>query len=196
MFTTRELTFLALLAAVNSVIEISLGSLMHAFGIPGKSIILLTINLIVYYTARSVVDKKGSIAFTGFVIAFIKAVYGWEASKLGPAFAIMTEALVVEACLLFMPVRTWSACASGAVVKVYALFLPLIQYLVLGQGKGKANIERLMSGFNSLFPALHLEVLILIGIVWAAIVGAVMGYFAYKTAIQAAKIYRERRKAA
>ncbi len=188
-FTVKELAFLALLAAVNSVIEITLGSIMHALKIPGKSVVLVTINMMIYFTAYSSVQKKGAIVLTGFITAFIKIAYGWGGSKLAPAAAIFLEAAIIEACFSVMPLKNWSSAISGALVKLFSFFFPILSYLVFGIEKGFANITATISAINANLPFLSFPIIIASFIIWNIILGALLGLLAYRTSNIALKIF-------
>ena len=57
-FTIKEIALIAILTAVVSTVEISIGSFMHAFNLHGKSIVLTTTAMIIYFTAFSITKKK------------------------------------------------------------------------------------------------------------------------------------------
>lgn len=195
-FTPKEIAFLGMMAAANSAVEISLGSLMHSLHIPGKSIILVTINMIIYFAAIKATGKKGSIIITGFITAFIKLIYGWEFSKLGPAFAIFSEAAIMELCVMLMPLKSWSSIVTGGIVKAYAMYFPLVSYLIFGGGKGAKVLKKLITDIEKIFPAMSFELMVAAATVWNIIIGAALGYIAYKTAEKAVEIYKTRSKTA
>ncbi len=150
--TVTQLTVLAVIAAVNSVMEISIGSLMHMFKIPAVGTFMIMVNLSLYLIARNIVPKKGVIMIVGFITAFIKLVYGGELSRLGPSAAIFLEAALIEAVFLFLPLKNWSAMVSGGFANVFVLFYPFISYLLFGGRGGAANIEKVMSSASKILP--------------------------------------------
>lgn len=188
-FTVREISFIALLAAVNSVAEISIGSLMHALHLPGKGIVLVSINLIIYFLVSMTIKKRGTVLTVGFITSFIKLVYGWEAVKIGPSAAILTEAAIVEGILYISAIKPWTAVLCGSAAKIFTLFFPFISYMVLGMDRGGANVQRIIEGIDSMFPALPLAYLILLGVLWNAVIGGVLGYAAFHAAKGGFKIY-------
>lgn len=191
-FTVREMTLIALLAAVNSVVEISLGSLMHNLKIPFSGSILIVFNLAVYMLVRALVPKYGVIVSTGFITAFIKLVYGSEVLKLGPAMAIFMESALVEALFVFLRNSVFSGALAGGATNVFVLFYPLFSVLVLGGNRGAVTIADVMARISlvggKFFPGLTLWLGILLTAAFYFAVGLLLGTAAWFFSRQCLKV--------
>lgn len=170
---TKELAILAVIAVVNSVLEISLGSLMHAFKIPNAGVFMIMVNLSLYLLAKGIVPKKGIVIIIGFITAFIKLVYGGELSRLGPAFAILMEAGIIEVILCFLPVKLYTALICGGFTNVFVLFYPLISYTLFGGGTGIANLNRVFSAMPSYLVKLGLPIAIVVYFFLGVAIGSI-----------------------
>ena len=178
--TTKELAILAILAVVNSVLEISLGSLMHAFKIPNAGVFMIMINLSIYLLARGIVPKRGIVFIIGFITAFIKLVYGGELSRLDPAFAILMEAGIIEVILCVMPLKLYTALVCGGLTNVFVLFYPFISYAVFGGGIGLANMGRVFSSMPVFLVKLGLPIAILFYFCLGLALGNISWYISQK----------------
>jgi hypothetical protein len=101
-YTTRELVTLAVFGAIWGVIEISLGSVLHAVQIPLTGLVLSTLGLLVALIGRLFVPRRGSILFIG-VIATVLKLFSIGNIIIGPMIGILTEALVAELILDLFP---------------------------------------------------------------------------------------------
>lgn len=104
-FSTRELVIMAVFGALWGVVEISLGSVLHAIKIPLTGLALTAIGLLVALIGRLFVPKRGSTFFIG-VIATILKLFSIGNIIIGPMIGIITEALVAELILDIFPKPT------------------------------------------------------------------------------------------
>jgi ABC-type thiamin/hydroxymethylpyrimidine transport system permease subunit len=104
-FTTRELVTMAVFGALWGVVEISLGSVLHAIKIPLTGLALTAIGLLVALIGRLFVPRRGSTFFIG-VIATILKLFSIGNIIIGPMIGILAEALVAELVLDIFPKPT------------------------------------------------------------------------------------------
>ncbi len=113
-FSTRQLVILAVFGALWGVVEVSLGSVLHAIKVPMSGPLLAGLGLMLAIMARSFVPKRGSTFFIG-LIAMILKLFSIGSIVLGPMVAILMEALVAEVVLSFFndPSRLSYVLAGG-----------------------------------------------------------------------------------
>ena len=130
-FTTRQLVTMAVFGALWGVVEISLGSVLHAIKIPLTGLALTTIGLLVALIGRLFVPKRGSTFFIG-VIATVLKLFSIGNIIIGPMIGILTEALVAELILDIFPKPTRLAfilaVAGGA---LWTLIQPFVTGLLI-----------------------------------------------------------------
>jgi ABC-type thiamin/hydroxymethylpyrimidine transport system permease subunit len=130
-FTTRQLVTMAVFGALWGVVEIGLGSVLHAIKIPLTGLALTTIGLLVALIGRLFVPKRGSTFFIG-VIATVLKLFSIGNIVIGPMIGILTEALVAELILDIFPKPTRLAfilaVAGGA---LWTLIQPFVTGLLI-----------------------------------------------------------------
>ncbi len=99
-YTTRELVTLAVFGALWGAVEITLGSVLHAFHLPMSGAILAALGLALVIISKRYVPKRGSILFIG-VIAMILKLFSIGSIVIGPMVGILMEAVVAEGVFLF-----------------------------------------------------------------------------------------------
>ncbi len=188
-FKIKEIALIAVLASVTSAVEISIGSFMHAFGLHGKSIVLTTTAMIIYFTAFSIIKKRGTVITIGFITAFIKLVYGWEMSKLSPVLSILGESIVTEIILCFLPLNAVTGIITGASLKIFNLVFPFISFWILGGKTAGKNLAKLFDSIQKIFPSLSFPMIVTAGILWTIILGGILGYIAFEISKQVIKLH-------
>ena len=134
-FTTRELVTLAVFGALWGVVEISLGSLLHAINMPMSGMVLAAIGLTVALIGRIFVPRPGATLFIG-VIAMALKLFSIGSVVIGPMLGILSEALVAELTLTAFkrPIRIALILAGGLGV-LWTLVHPFITNpLLFGRG--------------------------------------------------------------
>jgi ABC-type thiamin/hydroxymethylpyrimidine transport system permease subunit len=130
-FTTRQLVTMAVFGALWGVVEISLGSVLHAIKIPLTGLALSTLGLLVALIGRLFVPKRGSTFFIG-VIATVLKLFSIGNIVIGPMIGILIEALIAELILDIFPKPTRLAfvltIAGGA---LWTLFQPFVTGLLI-----------------------------------------------------------------
>ena len=193
-FTIKEIALIAVLAAVVSTVEISIGSFMHAFNLHGKSIVLTTTAMIIYFTAFSITKKRGTVITIGFITAFIKLVYGWEMSKLSPVLSILGESIVTEIILCFLPLNVITGAITGASLKIFNLVFPFISFWIIGGKTAGKNLSKLFDSVQRIFPSLSFPMIVIAGIIWTIILGCILGYIAFMISKQVTKLHDKVKK--
>src|SRR5512143_1595609 len=97
-FTTRELVTMAVFGALWGLVEISLGSVLHAINLPLSGMLLSIIGVMVAVIGRLFVSRRGSTLFIG-VIAMVLKLFSIGNILIGPMVAIFVEALIAELIL-------------------------------------------------------------------------------------------------
>jgi hypothetical protein len=96
---------MAIFGALWGVVEISLGSVLHAIKIPLTGLSLTAVGLLVALIGRVFVPKRGSTFFIG-VIAMLLKLFSIGNIIIGPMIGILSEALVAELVLDIFPKPT------------------------------------------------------------------------------------------
>lgn len=97
-FSTRELVLMAVFGALWGLVEIALGSVLHAIDLPLTGMTLSVIGAMLLCLGRLFVPRRGSSLFIG-VIAMILKLFSIGSVVLGPMVGILAEAIVVEVVL-------------------------------------------------------------------------------------------------
>jgi hypothetical protein len=130
-FSTRDLVTLAVFGALWGIVEIGLGSVLHAINIPLTGLILTLIGVAIAMIGRLFVPRTGSTFFIG-VIATILKLFSIGNIIVGPMIAILAEALVVEIVLdLFKHPSLVVFLIAGAGAAIWTLVQPFITGLLL-----------------------------------------------------------------
>lgn len=128
-----ELTILALLASCNAVLELSLGTYLHALKLPMTGSIMVGINLIVYVIGYNFVQKKGTVMTVGFLTCFLTLFLG--PFKKFTIIAILLESLIVEIYFSLMGYNRLSLTLASVSSNLFCFFYAVtMATLVLGRG--------------------------------------------------------------
>ena len=101
-YSVRELVLLAVFGALWGVVEIGLGSLLHATNIPLSGLLLTAIGLSVAVVGRLFIPRRGSTIFIGLIATILK-VFSIGNIIIGPMIGIISEALIAELLLDLFP---------------------------------------------------------------------------------------------
>jgi len=125
-FSTRELVTLAVFGALWGLVEISLGSILHAVDLPMTGMVLSIIGVMVASIGRLFVPRRGSTIFIG-VIAMVLKLFSIGNALIGPMVGIFVGALLAELILDVFPKPSLpafiSACAGAALWTVVQPFV-------------------------------------------------------------------------
>lgn len=130
-FSTRELVTLTVFGALWGVVEISVGSLLHALNLPLSGTILAAAGLMIALIGRLFVPRRGSTIFIG-VIAMVLKLFSIGSVVAGPMIGILAEAVIAEIILTaFARPSRPSFIVAGALGVLWTLFQPFVTGLLL-----------------------------------------------------------------
>jgi hypothetical protein len=130
-YSTRQLVTLAVFGALWGVVEITLGSILHALNVPLTGAFMAAIGLAIVISSKLFVPVRGSILFIG-VIAMILKLFSIGSIVIGPMVGILLEALVAEGVFLFFsrPNRM-SFILAGSLGVLWTLIQPFFTGMLL-----------------------------------------------------------------
>ncbi len=130
-FTTRELVTLTVFGTLWGVVEMSLGSLVHALNIPLSGAVLAAAGLTIALIGRLFVPRRGSTLFIG-VVAMLLKLFSIGSVVVGPMIGILIEATIAELVLsIFGRPSRLSFVVAGALGVTWTLGQPFLTGLVL-----------------------------------------------------------------
>ncbi len=186
-YTIRDWVTIGLFGALWGVVEMTLGSVLHAIYPPLADtfltgVVLGGIGAAVALTGRHFVLKRGSVALIGVVTALLKLLGPGE-NKIGPVVAILIEGVLMEMALLFARTpRRWTFVVGGALAVAWNLpHKFLMMRLLYGKGIAEVYTKMVRDGSQSLglAPSLALLILALLLLIRLA-VGALGGWGAWE----------------
>jgi ABC-type thiamin/hydroxymethylpyrimidine transport system permease subunit len=122
---------MAVFGALWGLVEISLGSVLHAINIPLTGLALTCVGLAVAMIGRLFVPRRGSTIFIG-VIATVLKLFSIGNIIIGPMIAILAEALIAEIILdLFPRPSRLAFMLTGAGGALWTLVQPFVTGLLL-----------------------------------------------------------------
>ena len=181
-FSTRELVTLAVFGALWGLVEISLGSILHAINIPLTGLLLSTIGIMVASIARLFVPRRGSTIFIG-VIAMVLKLFSIGNILIGPMVGIITEAIIAELILDAFPKPSMAAfifaCAGAALWTIVQPFVTGI--LLFGRNLLLVWLDMLDMG-SRLFgiPSQAAVGIVLALVILHLVIGGIGGWLAWK----------------
>lgn len=181
-FSTRELVTLAVFGALWGLVEISLGSVLHAIDIPLSGMTLAIVGVMVASMGRLFVPRRGSTLFIG-ALAMILKLFSIGSVVLGPMVGILVEALVAELILsAFAKPSLFAfmlACMGGALwTVIHPFFTGLVFF---GRDMFVVWLDLLDSGSRIFhLPAQAALWIVLILVAVHLLAGGVGGWLAWK----------------
>lgn len=188
----NEFITTALFGALWGVIEVSLGTILHASKIPFRGTALTIIAVVLITTSRSFINYKGSMIAISAVAASLKLIT-LPGFNITPFIAILMQGIIAEVVFTFFSYHLISALLSGSFIMLYTLIHSLImQGIFFGLGIYNVYVEIL----NSIGKAINYEgkmALILIPLIvfMYILTGAGAGWFGYLTANRTKEILQE-----
>ncbi len=188
----NELITTALFGALWGVIEVFLGTILHASKIPFRGTALTIIAVVLITTSRSFINYKGSMIAISAVAATLKLIT-LPGFNITPFIAIMMQGIIAEIVFSFFNYNFISSLFAGSSIMLYTLIHSLImQGIFFGLGIYNVYIELL----NSIGRAINYDgqmslVLIPIIILLYILFGAGAGWYGYATANRTKEILKE-----
>lgn len=181
-FTTRELVTLAVFGALWGLVEISLGSVLHAVDLPKTGLVLSTLGVMIACIGRLFVPRRGSTLFIG-VIAMVLKLFSIGSVILGPMIGILAEAIVAEIILdLFRKPSLAAFLATCMAAALWVFIHPFVTGLLLwGQSLLMVWLDMLDEG-SRLFgiPTGAVVGIVLAVVLLHLVLGALGGWLAWK----------------
>jgi hypothetical protein len=180
---TRDLTVLALFAALLSALEIFLGNFLHLLHFPFTGHLLVGLDLVCYLVLKRQLPWKGSVLLAGLLVAIIRFL-GFPGFAFFPSLAIFLEAGLVELVFLFFGTGLTGALVGGVLTGYFVLAFRAFGFFFLVY-LGRAGSEAPpFSDWSRLFGA---GFLLWFLIFFPLISGLIWGFFAYKLAAYISK---------
>lgn len=141
-YSASDITLIAALTACNSVLELSVGNLLHVIGFSLKGSVMVGLNLLVYVLLFSRLRRFGAVTMCGFATAFVNyAITG--GFKLFALYCIVLEALAIDLILSACGVNRKSTCIAGTAAGILAFLCGLINGVIFMGGDFSAVCRRL-----------------------------------------------------
>lgn len=188
----NELITTALFGALWGVIEVFLGTILHASKIPFRGTVLTIIAVVLITTSRSFINYKGSMIAISAVVATLKLIT-LPGFNITPFIAIIMQGIIAEIIFSFFNYNFISSLFAGSSILIYTLIHSLImQGIFFGLGIYNVYIELL----NSIGKAINYDgqmSLVLIPVIFLLyiLIGAGTGWFGYATANRTKEILKE-----
>jgi|GEM_PF-2262910 len=130
MYKARDVAYIGILAALNSVSEVFIGGSLYILGFYFKGTIMIGINLLLYVITREMVNKRGDVLAVAFITAFLRFAF---LGQLSAALGIFIEGIIVEVVFDILRADSKGCIVAGALANTWTLFHPfLIGIYILG----------------------------------------------------------------
>jgi hypothetical protein len=123
--TTRQLCSLALLAATNSAIEATLGSILHFINFPLTGLMMIGVNTIIYIFAHRVCPKSGIITIVALATVLGNISLG-GAFKPFALTAIVLEGAIVDLLISLFGFRRECYIAASSLICLFSMIYPVL----------------------------------------------------------------------
>lgn len=187
--STRDLVYIAVLAALWAGSENVLGAQLHAMNIPFNGIPLTAIAVFLMVTGRSLVPKAGSTILMGVVVALLRTL-SIGGVLLSPMIAILMEALLVELTMTAGGATQLASLIGGALAEIWSFVHPfVIQPLLFGSQILVIYEKTILAGSKMLGvdPA-NVILIILVIVVLHGIAGIVAGVVGWRFSLRAKRV--------
>lgn len=188
-FSTRDLVYIAVLAALWAGSENVIGAQLHAMNIPFNGIPLTAIAVFLMVTGRSLVPKVGSTFLMGIVVALLR-ILSIGGVLLSPMIAILMEALLVELTMTVGGANQLASLIGGMLAEIWSFVHPfVIQPLLFGWQIVVIYQKTILAGSKMLGvdPA-NVILIILVIIVLHGVVGAIAGVVGWRFSLRAKRV--------
>lgn len=188
----NEFIITALFGALWGIIEISLGTILHASKIPFRGTALTIIAVVLITTSRSFINYKGSMILISTVAATLKLIM-LPGFNITPFIAILMQGIIAEIVFTFFSYQLISSLLAGSSIMLYTLIHSLVmQGIFFGLGIYNVYIEIM----NSIGKAINYEgqmslILIPVIVFIYILTGVGAGWFGYLTANRTKEILQE-----
>jgi hypothetical protein len=182
----------ALFGTLWGIVEISLGTLLHASKLPFRGTLLTLLAVVLITVSRSFINYKGSIIAISSVAAVLKLVT-LPGFNITPFIAIMMEGIIAEIVFSVFAYGLISSLVTGSLILFYVLIHSL---LMQGIFFGFCIYNVYLGVMSSIGKAMNYEgeitlILINVIILLYLIAGAGAGWFGYAAAVRTKEILQE-----
>jgi len=187
--STKDLVYIAVLAALWAGSENILGAQLHAMSLPFSGAALTAIAVFLMVTCRSLVRKAGSILLMGIVVALLK-VLSIGGIVLSPMIAIFMEALLMELAMTLGGTSQATSLIGGMLADMWAFVHPFVVQPLLFGTPMLIIYNKTISGGSKMLgidPA-NIIVIILALVVAHAVLGAIAGVAGWRFSDRAKRI--------
>lgn len=131
-YSVRDLVYIGVFAACWGAIEITVGSLVHALGLPFGGVLLTGVGIGVALVGRLYVPRRGSIAFIAIVTALLK-MFSLGGIVLSPMIAITVEGFIAEAVVLGLGATRVGFLTAGAAACLWPIAHTTLNMWLVGR---------------------------------------------------------------
>jgi len=188
-FSTRDLVYIAVLAALWTASEDILGAQLHAMNLPFTGIPLTAIAVFLMVTGRALVPKRGSTILMGIVVALLK-IFSIGGVVLPPMIAIFMEALAVELTMTTAGVNQLTGAIGGMLAEMWSFVHPFVVPPLLFGADMLDMYDMVVSSGSKLLgiDLANAIVIILVLIVLHGVVGVVAGLVGWRFSLRAKRV--------
>lgn len=188
-FSTRDLVYIAVLAALWTGSEDILGAQLHAMNLPFTGIPVAAIAVFLMVTGRVLVPKAGSTILMGIVVALLK-VLSIGGVVLSPMIAIFMEALLVEVTMTVGGATQLASLIGGMLAEMWSFVHPFVIQPLLFGGQMVVIYKRTILAGSKLLGAdpLNAIMIILVLVVLHGVVGVIAGVVGWRFSLRAKRI--------
>lgn len=188
----NEIVMTALFGALWGVIELTLGTVLHAAKLPFRGTLLTIVAVVLISISRSFVNYKGSILAISSVAASLKLIT-IPGFNITPFLAIMIEGIIGELVFSILSYNLISSLITGALILLYTLIHSFVmQGVFFGFGIYNVYLDLINSIGKSINYKGEISYLIVPIIVLMYILfGLFAGWFGWATANRAREILKE-----
>jgi ABC-type thiamin/hydroxymethylpyrimidine transport system permease subunit len=147
---TKTISFLALLAAVNCSLELTLGSYLHLIRFPFTGQVMTGLDIIIYILVFWVCPKPGSITLVAFIDALGNLYFGGSFKPFALS-AIFFEGFIVDVIISLLGFRKMSFRIASVAISLFSFVYPLLTLMLF---YGKPPQEAWWNLILKLFPNL------------------------------------------
>ncbi len=187
--STRDLVYIAVLAALWTGSENILGAQLHAMNIPFNGIPLAAVAIFLMVIGRSLVPKTGSTILMGVVVALLK-VLSIGGVVLSPMIGIFMEALLVELSMTALGTTQLGSLIGGMLAEIWSFVHPFVIQPLLFGAQMLVIYEKTLSAGSRLLgvdPS-NVILILLVVLVLHAVVGVVAGVIGWRFSSRAKRI--------
>lgn len=130
-YSVRDLVYVGVFAGCWGGIEMTIGAMVHALGVPFGGVLLTGAGIAIALVGRLYVPRPGSVLLIAVVTAFLKML-SVGGIVLSPMIAIVAEGLLAEVGILVLGSSRAAFLASGAMACLWSLVHGVLSTWVVG----------------------------------------------------------------